>query len=91
MAKERKTKREIAIERAKLYDFCMSESIKAQAEAEQVEPEAITKLNCKSETGGSIVIYRSDLHSQDQQRQLITYYRSKGYKDFKINGRKYRE
>ena len=63
----------------------------AREQQRQGEPEELIEfdeLSCKSQQGGRFIMYRSDIHSQDLRRPIITRLRSKGYTDFKLNKRK---
>ena len=63
----------------------------AREQQRQGEPEDLLvfdELSCKSQQGGRFIMYRSDIHSQDLRRPIITRLRSKGYTDFKLNKRK---
>jgi len=90
------SKRKISIEeqilKAKLHAYNQEQISEAEAlQEEKPNRKDMTKLSCKCESGSSFIVYRSDIDSGDQQRQLIEHFRSRGYGNFKVNGRKYRE
>jgi len=66
----------------------------AREQQRQEEPEdliAFDELSAKSQQGGRFIMYRSDIHSQDLRRPIITRLRASGYTDFKLNKRKLRD
>jgi hypothetical protein len=65
-----------------------------QRQGEQGEPEDLLvfdELSCSSQQGGRFIMYRSDIHSQELRRPIITKLRASGYTDFKLNKRKLRD
>jgi hypothetical protein len=66
----------------------------AREQQRQEEPEdliAFDELSAKSQQGGRFIMYRSDIHSQELRRPIITRLRASGYTDFKLNKRKLRD
>lgn len=66
----------------------------AREQQRQGEPEDLLvfdELSCSSQQGGRFIMYRSDIHSQELRRPIITKLRASGYTDFKLNKRKLRD